>query len=112
LAFTDDVSRRLRSAIYDTLAPPAGSSTVSKDASGVLQKQKRRKIMTTTTKQKPTHTAYIVTGQGDKANWHEIGAVWAHKDESGFDLTIVEGISVSGRIVCRERKPGEAGLAE
>jgi hypothetical protein len=57
---------------------------------------------------KPTHTAYVITGKGDKANWHEVGAVWIHKDGSGFDLTIYEGISVSGRIVCRERKPKPA----
>lgn len=56
---------------------------------------------------KPTHTAYVVTGKGKKANWHEVGAVWVHKDGSGFDLVIHAGISVSGRIVCRERKVRE-----
>ena len=60
--------------------------------------------MTTTTKTKPTHTAYVVTGKGEAARWHDVGAVWVHKDGSGFDLTIYEGISISGRVVCRERK--------
>jgi hypothetical protein len=53
---------------------------------------------------KPTHSAFVVTGKGNKASWHEVGAVWVHKDGSGFDLVVYEGISVSGRIVCRERK--------
>ena len=57
---------------------------------------------------KPTHTAYIVTeGKGSrdrKAQWHEIGAVWPHKNGNGFDLVIPPGLSVSGRIVCTERK--------
>jgi hypothetical protein len=59
-------------------------------------------------KVKPSHTAYIVIdakeGSDKKANWHEVGAVWPHKNGGGFDLVIPEGISVSGRIVCRERK--------
>lgn len=53
---------------------------------GDLHKTKGVKIMAE--KNKPTHTAYVVTGKGDKANWHEVGAVWLHKDGSGFDLTI------------------------
>ncbi len=56
---------------------------------------------------KPTHSAYIVTtpkGEDRKAQWHEIGAIWPHKNGNGFDLVIPIGISVSGRIVCTERK--------
>jgi hypothetical protein len=57
---------------------------------------------------RPTHTAYIVTdpkeGRDRKAAWHEIGAVWPHKNDSGFDIVISAGISVTGRIVCTERK--------
>lgn len=57
---------------------------------------------------KPTHTAYIVTppkeGSDKKAAWHEVGAVWPHRNGNGFDLVIPEGLSVSGRIVCTERK--------
>ena len=34
----------------------------------------------------------------------EIGAVWPHKNGNGFDLVLFEQISVSGRIVCTERK--------
>jgi len=56
----------------------------------------------------PTHTAYIVVdpkeGSDRKATWLEVGAVWPHKSGNGFDLVIPEGLSLSGRIVCRERR--------
>ena len=54
----------------------------------------------------PTHNAYVVInpkeGSDRKATWLRVGAVWPHKNGGGFDLVIPEGISVSGRIVCRE----------
>jgi hypothetical protein len=57
---------------------------------------------------KPTHTAYVVIdpreGSDRKAQWIEVGAVWPHKSGKGFDLVIPDRISLSGRIVCRERK--------
>lgn len=57
---------------------------------------------------KPTHIAYIVAepeeGSDRKAVWRDVGAVWPHKNGSGFDLVIYDQISVSGRIVCTERK--------
>jgi hypothetical protein len=57
---------------------------------------------------KPTHIAYIVTdpkeGSDKKAVWREVGAIWPHKNGNGFDLVIPEGLSISGRIVCTERK--------
>ena len=57
---------------------------------------------------KPTHTAYVVIepkeGTDRKAQWHEVGAIWAHKNGTGFALVIPAGISVSGRIVCTARK--------
>ena len=57
---------------------------------------------------KPTHTAYVVIdpkeGSDRKAQWIEVGAVWPHSDGDGFDLVIPAGISLSGRVVCSERK--------
>ena len=57
---------------------------------------------------KPTHTAYVVKdpkpGSNGKAIWREVGAVWPHKNGGGFDLVITDQLSVSGRIVCTERK--------
>jgi hypothetical protein len=62
---------------------------------------------------KPSHIAYIVTdpkeGSDRKAQWREIGAVWPHNNGNGFDLVIYDQISVSGRIVCTERKDKPAG---
>ncbi len=53
---------------------------------------------------KPTHHAYIVEtlpeGSERKPRWHKNG--------SGFDLVIPEGLAVAGRIVCvtpRDTKP-------
>ena len=60
---------------------------------------------------KPTHLAYVVIepnqGGYSKATWREVGAVWPHKNGTGFDLVIPDGISLSGRIVITEQK--EAG---
>jgi len=57
---------------------------------------------------KPSHIAYVVTdpkeGTDRKPIWREVGAVWPHKNGSGFDIVIPEGIAVSGRLVCTERK--------
>lgn len=61
---------------------------------------------------KPTHTAYIVTkapkGSDKKDTWHEVGTVWKHSKGNSFDIVIPQGVSVSGRIVCIERKPESA----
>ena len=56
---------------------------------------------------KPTHRAFVVSQpkeSGGKGFWHEVGAVWPHKNGNGFDVVIHEGISVYGKIVCREPK--------
>ena len=59
----------------------------------------------------PTHYAYIVVdpkeGSDRKATWLRVGAVWPHKSGRGFDVVIPEGISLSGRIVCREPREEE-----
>lgn len=57
---------------------------------------------------KPSHIAYVVSepkeGSDKKPVWREIGAIWPHKNGAGFDLVLIDQISVSGRIVCTERK--------
>ena len=61
---------------------------------------------------KRTHTAYVVIdpkeGSDRRAQWIEVGAVWPHRNGQGFDLLIPEGISLSGRVVCRERREQSA----
>jgi hypothetical protein len=61
---------------------------------------------------RPTHIAYVVTDPKDgterKAVWREVGAIWPHRNGNGFDLMIHDQLSVSGRIVCTERKEKSA----
>ena len=52
---------------------------------------------------KPSHEAFVVTGENDNAFWTKIGAVWPHDDGKGFNLDLV-ALPVSGRLVIRERK--------
>ena len=66
---------------------------------------------------KPTHFAYVVTepkeGSDQKSFWHRVGSVFPHKSGKGFDVVIPDGISVTGRITCREPKErGEQANAE
>jgi len=57
---------------------------------------------------RPTHKAYVVqeakkpdeNGEQRKGRWLEVGAVWPHRNGSGFDVVIAEGIALTGRIVC------------
>jgi hypothetical protein len=54
---------------------------------------------------KPSHIAYVVTKDAGREDfWRPVGAVFQHSKGNGFDLIIHERISVSGRIVCTERK--------
>jgi hypothetical protein len=57
---------------------------------------------------KPTHIAYVVTDPKEDSDrkpiWRPIGAIWPHKNGSGFDLVIHDQLAVSGRIVCTEAK--------
>ena len=52
---------------------------------------------------KPTHEAFIVTGEGDNAFWTKIGAVWPHEDGKGYNIDLT-ALPIHGRIVVRERK--------
>ena len=59
---------------------------------------------------KPTHRAYIVEENRDnpeKNYWHEVGAVWPHKEGPGFNVVIHRRISVTGTIVCVPPKERE-----
>jgi hypothetical protein len=59
--------------------------------------------MTKTTTKRPSHTAYVVEGEGDKATWTEIGALWGHEDGQGFNLTL-KALPLTGRLVIRKRR--------
>jgi len=53
---------------------------------------------------RPSHEAFVVEGEGDKANWTRIGAVWTHEDGNGFNLSL-SALPLNGRIVIRNQKP-------
>lgn len=52
----------------------------------------------------PTHNVYVVDDSRDRSYWTKVGGAWKHSDGEGFNIIIVPGISVSGRLVIRERK--------
>ncbi len=65
--------------------------------------------MSKTNKKKtgPAFRIYSVTKEGDKTNWFEIGAAWAHGDGKGFGLQL-KALPVAGaELVLREPKPKE-----
>ncbi|MGX5844153.1 hypothetical protein ACWGTI_25880 [Mesorhizobium sp. ArgA1] len=59
--------------------------------------------MSETTTKRPTHTVFVVEGEGDKTTWTEIGALWSHDDRKGFNLNL-KAMPLSGRLVIRERR--------
>jgi hypothetical protein len=62
----------------------------------------------TTTKNRPTHTAFSVRKyqkNGEhRSDWTPVGVAWLHNDGEGFDI-VLEAIPVSGRIALRKNKP-------
>ncbi len=52
---------------------------------------------------KPSHEAFVVTGEGENAFWTKIGAVWPHEDGKGFNVDLIAH-PVNGRLVIRTRK--------
>ncbi len=66
--------------------------------------------MTTNQNKRPTHSP-TWWRRGENAIWTEIGALWAHEDGQGFNLSL-KAIPVSGRIVIRQRKAKDTGSKE
>jgi hypothetical protein len=63
---------------------------------------------TASTKSLPTHEAFVIDGEGEKARWTRIGAAWPHQDELGFNVSLT-AIPLSGRLVIRTRVEKEVG---
>lgn len=59
---------------------------------------------------RPTHSVFVVEGEGESAYWTRIGAAWPHDDGEGFNLQLT-CVPLDGRLVIRKRKAGttEAG---
>ena len=58
-------------------------------------------------KKQPTHRAYSVKGEGDSADWIELGAAWPHNDDKGIDvvLKVMPIGGFNGRITLRTIEP-------
>jgi hypothetical protein len=52
---------------------------------------------------RPTHEAFVVTGEGESAFWTKLGAVWPHDDGKGFNVELI-ALPMTGKLVIRERK--------
>ena len=63
---------------------------------------------TKTTGRKPSFIAYSVTDrEGKKAKWREIGVVFEHNDNRGFDV-LFDVVPLSGRITLRAPEEKQA----
>ena len=58
---------------------------------------------------KPTHDLTLITGEGPKAQFTRIAAVWPTKEGGGFTGEIPAGITVSGRFAILVRKDRAEG---
>lgn len=56
----------------------------------------------------PTHIVYVVSGDGEKKRWLEVGAAWRHKDSDGLNV-ILDALPANARLVLRPAKPSSAG---
>ena len=56
----------------------------------------------------PTHRAYAVTQNGERRYWREIGAVWLHGDQEGFNLKLDYLPLNNAEIVIRRPLPAKA----
>ncbi|HTT83350.1 MAG TPA: hypothetical protein VMF67_07700 [Rhizomicrobium sp.] len=66
-------------------------------------------------RQRPSHIAFIIIpGKDDPEQriWREVGAVWPHKEGSGFDIVLHEGVTVHSRIVCTKRRKKQSKRKE
>lgn len=56
----------------------------------------------------PTHAVFIVSGEGEKKRWIEIGAAWRHKDNDGLNV-VLDALPPNGHVVLRPIKAAVAG---
>lgn len=61
---------------------------------------------------RPSHRALVNLGDEKQKNWHEIGALWPHKDGNGYtlklDLIPVIPREIVIRVAKYDEKDGEA----
>jgi hypothetical protein len=69
---------------------------------------KRKDITMSNNSNRPSHRIYAVTKNGERSNWREIGAAWAHRDGEGFNLKLAYLPLNGGEIVIRKPKAEKA----
>ena len=52
---------------------------------------------------RPSHSVYVVEGEGDNAYWTKLGSAWSHEDGDGFNIQLT-AIPLTGRLVVRKPK--------
>lgn len=52
-------------------------------------------------KKPPSHSIYVVQGDGESKRWIKIGAAWSNKDGKGMNL-ILDVLPMTNKIVVRE----------
>ena len=62
----------------------------------------------TQSKNRPSHTVYLVEGEGESSFWTKIGSAWSHEDGDGFNISLA-AVPLTGRLVIRKRQPKEQG---
>jgi len=77
---------------------PAGHA-----ACGITQRENATAGKSSSKSKKPTHEAFVVTGEGESAFWTKLGAVWPHDDGKGYNVELV-ALPLTGKLVIRERK--------
>jgi len=85
----------------------------SMPGSGFPRQIRRRTTMTMTTntlRRAPTHSIFVVQGEGSAACWTRIGAAWPNQDGKGFSMKL-DAAPVFGRVVMRENRLREDGNA-
>ena len=59
---------------------------------------------------RPTHSVFVVEGEGESAFWTKIGSAWQHEDGEGLNLQLL-AVPLGGRLVIRKPKPQAQGGA-
>jgi hypothetical protein len=54
--------------------------------------------------QQPSHSVYVVEGEGESAFWTKIGSAWPHKSGDGFNVQM-SAAPIGGRMVIYKNTP-------
>ena len=101
----DLVAERERVSLIEAARLLAGWFGIETERQPVAE---RRSIMAGN---RPSHKAFVVEGEGEKAFWTRVGSAWPNSDGKGFNITL-SALPVNGRIVLREYSDDEVEADE